>query len=129
MSKNMGPLAYGEKQEEIFIGRDIVNRQNYSESTSQKIDSEIKTLVSSAHEKAREILTEKRDVIERVAKNLLIREILDGAEIDILLAGGELPPPVISVKQKVKEKENKETKETAVEKNNIPLPVPAPVSS
>ena len=129
MSKNMGPLAYGEKQEEIFIGRDIVNRQNYSESTSQKIDSEIKTLVSSAHEKAREILTEKRDVIERVAKNLLIREILDGAEIDILLAGGELPPPVISVKQKVKEKENKETKETAVEKNNIPLPVSAPVSS
>ncbi|MEK8023133.1 MAG: ATP-dependent zinc metalloprotease FtsH [Candidatus Hydrogenedentota bacterium] len=92
MSERMGPLAYGEHQEHVFLGRDLGHEQNYSESTAREIDDEIKQLVLWAYSKAREILTENRDLLDKLAGALIDREILDAEEIETLFKGGTLPP-------------------------------------
>jgi cell division protease FtsH len=77
----LGPLAYGEGDEPVFLGRDFAQRATYSEETAQKIDAEVRRLVREGHEKAREILTGHREVLDRIAAELLERESLDGGEI------------------------------------------------
>jgi len=77
----LGPLAYGDGDEPVFLGRDFAQRANYSDETAQKIDAEIRRLVREGHEKAKGILTEHRPVLDRIAAELLERESLDGAEI------------------------------------------------
>jgi len=77
----LGPLSYGNGDEPVFLGRDFAQRTSYSEETAQKIDSEIRRLVREGHEKAREILTRYRTVLDRIAAELLERESLDGGEI------------------------------------------------
>ncbi|RMH55690.1 MAG: ATP-dependent metallopeptidase FtsH/Yme1/Tma family protein [Candidatus Hydrogenedentota bacterium] len=90
MSEKLGPLAYGERQEELFLGRDIQRVQDYSESTAREIDAEIRMMVTEAYTRAREILLAERQVLDRVAAALLEREVLDGEEIEILISGGTL---------------------------------------
>jgi cell division protease FtsH len=90
MSDKMGPLAFGHKQEHIFLGREIAQHQDYSETTAQEIDHEVKRFVKKAMEKARNILTEKRDALDRVAEALLERETLVGKEVKDLVEGKKL---------------------------------------
>ncbi len=92
MSEKMGPLAYGAKEEEIFLGREITRSKNYSETTAITIDEEIKLIVTHGMERAERILAENVDTLHRLAKVLLEREILDGEEIDKVIRGEELPP-------------------------------------
>ncbi|CAG0967083.1 partial ATP-dependent zinc metalloprotease FtsH, partial [Anaerolineae bacterium] len=92
MSDKLGPLAYGQKDEEIFLGRQIQRHKNYSEETAIAIDDEIKKIVSSGMKRAEKILTENMDTLHRLAAALLEREILDGAEIDAVIRGEDLPP-------------------------------------
>lgn len=92
MSEKMGPLAYGAKEEEIFLGREITRSKNYSETTAVLIDEEIKYIVSTGMDRAERILAENIDTLHRLAKVLLEREILDGEEIDKVIRGEELPP-------------------------------------
>jgi len=92
MSDKLGPLAYGAKEEEIFLGREITRSQNYSEDTAVAIDQEVKRIIMHGMERAETILAENMDMLHRISAALLERETLDGEEIDILLAGGELPP-------------------------------------
>jgi len=92
MSEKMGPLAYGAKEEEIFLGREITRSKNYSETTAVTIDEEVKLIVSNGMERAERILAENIDTLHRLAKILLEREILDGEEIDKVIRGEELPP-------------------------------------
>jgi cell division protease FtsH len=92
MSERMGPLAYGTKEEEIFLGREITRSKNYSETTAIVIDEEVKKIVTSGMDRAEKILIEKIDTLHRLANALLEREILDGDEIDKVIRGEELPP-------------------------------------
>ncbi|MBB5752598.1 ATP-dependent zinc metalloprotease FtsH [Prosthecomicrobium pneumaticum] len=86
-SKELGTVAYGENQEEVFLGHSVSRTQNISEETSQKIDAEIRRLVEMGLEEARRILTEKHADLETLAQGLLEYETLSGEEIRGLLAG------------------------------------------
>jgi len=92
MSERLGPLAYGAKEEEIFLGREITRTKNYSETTAVAIDEEIKKIISAGMLRSEEILSENIDILHRLANALLEREILDGDEIDKIIRGEELPP-------------------------------------
>jgi len=92
MSEKLGPLAYGKNEEEIFLGREITKQQNYSEKTAEQIDEEIKRIVKEGMDRALTILKENIEILHRLSKELLEREILDGEEIDKIIRGEELPP-------------------------------------
>jgi cell division protease FtsH len=86
MSKELGPLAYGENEAEVFLGRSVTKSQNISEDTARKIDSEVKKIVDVGYERAKKVLSEKLDDLHKLAKALLIYETLSGDEIrDLIL--------------------------------------------
>ncbi len=82
MSAELGPIAFGEKEELIFLGREISEQRNYSDETSRKIDSEVKRLVDEGHARARLILSRDRDVLNRMAEALIEHETLDGVALN-----------------------------------------------
>jgi cell division protease FtsH len=88
----LGPLTFGKKEEQIFLGREIAQHRDYSEDTAIKIDQEVRKLVSNGYGTARQILGENRDTLEKIARALIEREVLDANEIKILVDGRELPP-------------------------------------
>ncbi len=92
MSEKLGPLSYGAKEEEIFLGREIQRHRDYSERTAIEIDDEVRMFVNTAMARAEKILTDNIDLLHKLSKELLEREILDSAEIDALIRGEELPP-------------------------------------
>ena len=82
----MGPVAYGENEEEVFLGRSVARHQHMSEETSRKVDNEIRKLVEKGYERAKSVLTEKIDDLHKLAKALLVYETLSGDEIrDLIL--------------------------------------------
>ena len=85
LSKELGPVAYGENEEEVFLGRSVARQQNMSEETAQKVDSEIRKIVDKGYERARKVLTEKIDDLHKLAKALLTYETLSGEEIENLI--------------------------------------------
>jgi cell division protease FtsH len=93
MSDALGPLAYGKKEEMVFLGREIAQQKDYSETTAVQIDREVHRLVTSAHERATLILSGSRDVLERLAHALLEKEVLDGPEIERIIKGEPEPAP------------------------------------
>ncbi|MBI5476125.1 MAG: ATP-dependent metallopeptidase FtsH/Yme1/Tma family protein [Ignavibacteriales bacterium] len=92
MSERLGPLAYGTKEEEIFLGREITRSKNYSDNTAILIDEEVKKIVDTGMIRAEQILKDNSEILTRLANALLDREILDGDEIDKIIRGEELPP-------------------------------------
>jgi cell division protease FtsH len=96
MSERMGPLAFGKKEGEVFLGRDMASTQTYSEQTAREIDSEVRRIVNEQYERAKKILLERREALGKIADALLEHETLDLADVDNLLAGGVItraPPP------------------------------------
>jgi len=92
MSEKLGPLAYGEQEENVFLGREITQRrEDYSEATARDIDEEIRSIVARQHELARKVIAEHRDKLDRLAETLLERETLDAEEIEATMAGRPLP--------------------------------------
>jgi cell division protease FtsH len=87
LSDELGTVAYGENQDEVFLGYQVSRQQNISEETSRKIDGEIRRLVEAGYAEATQILSEKRSDLEVLAKGLLEFETLTGDEITDLLAG------------------------------------------
>jgi len=87
MSEKLGPLALGKKEGEIFLGREFGVRPDFSEKTSQLIDSEVRRLVESQEKRAEKILRENKDKLKLLAEKLLEKEILDGKEIDRIIKG------------------------------------------
>jgi len=86
MSKELGPIAYGENEEEVFLGRSVTQTQNISEETAKKVDSEIKKIIDQGYKRAQSVLTDKIDDLHKLAKALLIYETLSGDEIrDLIL--------------------------------------------
>ena len=91
MSEKMGPLTYGAKEEELFLGREITKHRDYSEETGKMIDEEVKKIISTAEKRAIEILSSNIDKLHALSNVLLEREILDSEEIDKVLRGEQLP--------------------------------------
>ena len=96
MSPELGPLTFGQKEEEIFIGREIAQVRDYSEQTAELIDAEIRRIVSGADEIAHGLLREQRERLDKLANALLERENLDGDEIDEILQLSQQDSPATS---------------------------------
>ncbi len=110
MSDIMGPLAFGKKEEHIFLGREIARNNDYSDDTAQIIDGEIKKIVTQSFDDAMNILSKYRAILDRAAQELLVVETMDGKQLDDIieeLAPGELvnPAPALTPeKDKIPEK-------------------------
>jgi cell division protease FtsH len=99
MSDSMGPLTFGKKEEQIFLGREIAQHQDYSEDTALKIDHEVKRFVTDAYSRAQTILMQHKPRLTEMADALLLRETLDAEQVRRIVAGEALdelvpaPPP------------------------------------
>jgi len=116
---SLGPLTFGKQEEQIFLGREIAQHRDYSESTAVSIDDEVRKLIIIGYQRAKGILTGNRDALIRIAESLLERESLDAVEIQMLIAGQPLEQrrtPKIETKP--------EKRIPAPGKNVLPLPVP-----
>jgi cell division protease FtsH len=90
----MGPITFGKKEEQIFLGREISQHRDFSEETAQQIDGEVRRFVDEGYKSAVSILGSNRTSLEKIAQMLLEREVLDAAEIQMLIEGKELPARV-----------------------------------
>lgn len=90
MSEKMGPLSYGKKEEQIFLGREFATHKDYSEETAKNIDAEVMSVVTRNYEKAKKLLNDHVDILHKIAGELLEKEVLSGVEIDALI-GDALP--------------------------------------
>jgi cell division protease FtsH len=89
---DLGPLSFGKKEEQIFLGREIAQHRDYSEETAIKIDEQVKKLVQGGYDTAARILDERSAALVQIAETLLEREILDGNEVMQIISGQQLPP-------------------------------------
>ena len=92
---DMGPLAYGKNQQEIFLGRDLATQRDFSEDTAIKIDQEVKKFVMNGYQRAKDAIDGNREALVRIAEALLVREVLDASEVKLLLEGKVLPEKVV----------------------------------
>jgi cell division protease FtsH len=88
---DLGPLTFGKKEEQIFLGREIAQHRDYSEATAVKIDEEVRKVVDQGYSTAKQILSSNRDTLVKIAHALIEREVLDANEIKLLVEGKELP--------------------------------------
>ena len=93
MSETLGPLSFDRGNNEVFLGRDLASRKDYSESTAKAIDEEVHRIVDKAYHRARKLLEDNRDRLAGVAEALLEREVLSSEEVDLVLDGKPLPEP------------------------------------
>ncbi len=91
---DLGPLAFGKNQQEIFLGRDITTQRDFSEDTAIKIDLEVKKFVMNAYQRAKDVLASNRETLVRIAEALLVREVLDAADVKLIIEGKPLPERV-----------------------------------
>jgi cell division protease FtsH len=87
MSKKLGPLSFGQKEEQIFLGREFAQHRDYSEETARLIDDEIRTIVTESYEKAKDIIQKNMATLHQLASTLLEKEVLDGNQIDQIIKG------------------------------------------
>jgi len=107
MSDKLGPMTFGQKEELVFLGKEIGEQRDYSEAVAQEIDGEVREIINEAHERARDVLTRYREQLDRIAQRLIEVETLDADEFVALFEGvsrkepetPESPPPVPGVKR------------------------------
>jgi cell division protease FtsH len=92
MSDALGPLTFGQKEEQIFLGKEFARHRDYSEATAVTVDGEIRRIVTENYEQAKRLLLENTERLTRIAEALLERETLGALEIQVIVEGGELPP-------------------------------------
>jgi cell division protease FtsH len=97
MSDAMGPMTFGKREEQIFLGREIAKTQDYSEDTAERIDQEVKRFVMDNYERARQVLTEHKAAMLKIADELLAREVLDASQVMRLAKGQVLDEPIPAV--------------------------------
>jgi cell division protease FtsH len=88
----LGPLTFGKKEEQIFLGREIAQHRDFSEETARQIDQEVRRLIDEAYQSAHTILEANKDAMHRIAAALLERETIDASEVKLLIEGKQLPP-------------------------------------
>ncbi|MYN64581.1 MAG: ATP-dependent metallopeptidase FtsH/Yme1/Tma family protein [Acidobacteria bacterium] len=94
MSESIGPLTYGKKEEQVFLGRDFAQSQDYSEGTAIRIDQEIKRIVTENYDRARNLLSTHKEELVCIAEELLIREVLDAEQVKRLAKGLSIEDPI-----------------------------------
>jgi cell division protease FtsH len=92
----LGPMSFGKKEEQIFLGREIAQHRDYSEATAIEIDQQARKLVDGGYQDAKRIISQHAEAMDRIALALLEREVLDGAEVKALIDGHTLPPVITS---------------------------------
>jgi len=98
MSEKLGPMTFGKKEEEIFLGRDFTQKTDYSKSTAIEIDSEVRRIIQDSYDQAKDLLTTHLRQLHKIAEKLLEKEVLDGSELDAIVKafggnGGDASPP------------------------------------
>jgi cell division protease FtsH len=131
MSEKLGPLAFGEEQGEVFLGREFNARQrNFSEATAIDIDNEVRGIVTAQYSRAKQLLIEHKPALDRIASALLEWETLDGNEVDVLIRGGPLnkskPAPTPPRAQEIKRPEVKEKSKILDALGGLTASVPKP---
>jgi hypothetical protein len=106
MSGKLGPRTFGHKEEMVFLGREISEQRDYSEEVARQIDEEVQAIIEGSHQTARNVLTEHREDLKKLAEKLIARETLEGKELEEVFDDMGLPP-----------------KESEVEKKPVPAPV------
>jgi len=91
MSKELGPVSYSDASGDVFLGRDLVSRKDYSEQKAREIDDEVTRILEKKYAEARELLWENREKLDAIAEALLERETLERPQLEVLLRGERLP--------------------------------------
>jgi cell division protease FtsH len=91
MSANLGPVSYAGDGGDVFLGRDFATRKDYSEQKAREIDDEVAEILTTKYDEARQMLIDRRDLLDAVAEALLERETLEGPQLQMLLRGEPLP--------------------------------------
>ncbi len=117
---DLGPIQFGQRDDLIFLGRDMMSHPDYSEETARKIDQEIRRIIDNAYQRTKKNILDNREKLEKIAKSLLERESLSSDDINTILEGKELKPLNNNSKEKKSEKKEtakdaKDTKNAAVE--------------
>lgn len=99
MSENLGPITFGRKQEQVFLGRDIAQDRNYSEEVACAIDKEVRQLIEDAYAKTEEMLQTNMDKLHLIANALMEKETLEANELEQLLQEGKITPRPLSEEQ------------------------------
>jgi cell division protease FtsH len=124
MSDKLGPVSYGEKSGDVFLGRDMMTRRDFSEKKSEEIDDEVHSILSGKYDEARQMLIEHREKLDAIAESLLARETLGGKDLEILMRGEELPPLPVLAEEGTKAKPAE--KEPRKGLGGVPDPEPMP---
>jgi cell division protease FtsH len=95
---SLGPLTFGKKEEQIFLGRELAQHRDFSEDTAREIDSEVRRFVNTGYESAKKLIMENKDKLQRIAEALLEREVLDATELKLIIEGKPLPARVVPQK-------------------------------
>jgi cell division protease FtsH len=93
MSEKLGNVLYGDSQEFVFLGRDMMRSKEYSETTAEEIDSEVKRIVDESYQTATKLIADHRDKLEMIANALLEYETLDGVQVTEIVSSGTFTPP------------------------------------
>jgi cell division protease FtsH len=105
MSDALGPLTFGQKEEQIFLGKEFARHRDFSEETAMTIDTEIRRFVTENYKRAASVIAENKGTVQKIAEALLERETLNSQELEVLMEGRELPPmekPISQAKDKEK---------------------------
>jgi cell division protease FtsH len=128
MNERIGPVSLADDDHDVFLGRDFVQRREYSEKKAQEIDEEVARILSERYDEALAMLSEHRDALDRITDSLLERETLDGSELSLLIEGKTLPPlpsPVVPEQSPPPEPTEKESEEP-FSGDKLPEPEPVP---
>ncbi|MDP6978352.1 MAG: ATP-dependent zinc metalloprotease FtsH [Myxococcota bacterium] len=133
MSDRLGPVMYGESNGDVFLGRDMMQRKDYSEKKAEEIDAEVADLLQGKYDEAMQLLVDNRDVLDRIALALLERETLETDELDLLLKDEPLPPFVKVIERKAEKDSSSQTPESEsrgdFSGDNMSDPEPEPIPS
>jgi len=119
MSEKLGPLTFGRKEGQVFLGRDIGRERNFSEEVAAAIDQEEHRIISECYDRAKSLLQEKKDILNLVAETLLDRETLKGEDLEILLEGKPLPEPKTTAPAADGQQDQDARKEVLPEKGRV----------
>jgi cell division protease FtsH len=111
MSTKLGPLSFGAREGEVFLGRDLYSRPDYSEETARQIDLEVREIVISCYDRAKKVLQENFDTLNRIANALIEYETLEADDVEVLVKGGtitrERPKPRVHAPPKLEKKDKR----------------------
>jgi cell division protease FtsH len=133
MSEKLGPLAFGKKEEMVFLGREISEQRNYSDEVAAKIDAEVREIIDTAYQRAKEALTSQRAVLDKLAALLVEKETIEAEEFESLFEGvlpprpgGPTPRRIIDEPEETPAPEGEGSDGTDTDRRRRPGPAPQP---